>query len=394
MPYGLTNEGFVMKPLSVILDEIAAAQRASAALGADIDTSAESLLGQMNGVMATKLRELWELGGAAYNARNPRGAAYNALDIVCALTGVYRLPATKGTLDLLNLSLNAGVTVPAGSVVHVNGDPTNRWVTTIPGVNATGSPAVVGVYAEAETAGRFIANAGTLTQIATPVSGWTAATNPSDATPGRNLETDTALRQRRERVIRAGGSSPLDAIRAALFEVTDVAQVSVFENPTDTTVGGMPPHSVRAVVTGGTDLAVATALWGAKGGGIQTVGAVSQAVVDTQGVTHAVRFDRPTDVDVYVKVTIERDAARYAGDDAVKAAVVELEDALLAGDNVRLSVVSRAALSVAGVVDVVAVLLGRSAGAGRVAASLAIDRTERAQLDASRVEVVTQDVTS
>lgn len=389
MPYGITTTGFSAKPLATILSEIEAAQRA--VLGADLDTSAESVVGALNAPIVTKLRELWELAESTYNQRNPRGASYAALDIVCALTGVTRLPATQGTVTL-SVQLNAGITLPMGSVASVTGEPTNRWVTNYAVTNSGGSPAWVNVPATAETAGRYIGNAGTIAVIATPVSGWTAVTNALDAAYGRDIESDTALRARRDRTIRAGGSSPLDAIRAALLDVTDVLQVSVFENPNSFTSGGMLPHSVRAIVTGGTDLDVATALWAAKGGGIQTNGSASANVLDENGTSHTVRFDRPTSVSIWITVSIERDLARYAGDDAVKTAILALEESYLAGDNVRRAAVSRAVLVLAGVEDVTEVLIGRSA-ASQVAQNAAMSATEIANLDGSRITIVQTDVT-
>lgn len=389
--FGLTSTGYVAKTVDDILTELAEAQRAAPSLGPDIRTDAESLLGQMNGIMATQLRGLWELGEAVYLARTSRGASCAALDELAKLTGRYRLPATQGTVTL-SVTLNAGVTLPAGNVVHVDGDPTNRWVTLAPAPNPGGVPAAILVAARAETAGRYVANAGTLTVIATPYSGWTGATNTLDAVPGRALESDPALRQRRDRVIRAGGSSPVDAIREALLRVTDVLQVSVFENDTDDTVGTLPPHSVEAVVTGGTTQAVAEALFAAKGGGIYTQGELSALVVDASGTYHVVRFSRPAEVLVYVAITVERDASRYAGDTAVKAAVVAAVEALLAGDNVRLSALSRSTLAVAGVADVTVLRVGRAVD-GTVAANLLIGPREIAVLDASRVAVTTADVT-
>lgn len=387
----LTSTGLSIRTLAEILAEIEEDQRASPAFGTDFDTSAESVAGQLNAIVATKLRELEELIQAVYNARNPRGASYAALDILCALTGVTRLPATKGTVTL-TLTLNAGASVPAGSIARVAGQPGNRWVTLAVATNPGGSPATVTVSAEAEIAGRALANAGTITEIATPVSGWTAVSNASDATPGRAQETDAALRVRRDRTVRAGGSSPLDAIRQALFAVTGVQQVSLFENDTDVTSGGMAPHSILAIVTGGTDQDVGSALWAAKAAGIYTNGTVTVNVVDDGGVSHAVRFSRPTTVDVYITVTLERDAATYAGDAAVETAIAAIGDALLAGDNVRKAAVTSAVMALAGVADVTSVLIGRSS-ANQFAANLAIENTEIADLDTARITVITAGVT-
>jgi uncharacterized phage protein gp47/JayE len=391
MPYGLTSTGFNRKTLAIIKSEIEEAVRTASAFGTDTDTSAESVIGQLVGIFANQLSIGWETLEAVYNARSPNGATSAALDNLCALTGVVRLPATKGTV-MLTVRLNAGVTLPAGSIARVAGQPSNRWVTAIDVTNTGGSAANYTVSAEAETAGRILANAGTITEIAVPVSGWVSVTNASDATPGRDLESDTALRTRRNRVIRAGGSSPLDAIRAALLAVTDVQQVNVYENDTDYTANGLPPHSVHAVVTGGTDQAVGEALFAAKAAGIATHGATSVTVTDDGGNSHTVLFDRPATVNIYVMVTLEKDAS-YAGDDAVKTAVASLGDELSAGDNVRQSAIVRLVLAVMGVVDVTEVLIGRAGGASRVDANLLIGQDEIAAFSTARVQVTANEVT-
>ena len=393
MSYGLTTTGFSRKTLAVIKSEIEDTLRASPAYGTDTDTSAESVLGQLIGIFAGQLATGWETLEAVYNARSPNGATSAALDNLCALTGVVRLPATKGTVTL-TVRLNAGVTLPAGSIARVAGQPSNRWVTTVDVTNTDGVAANYTVNAQAEIAGAILANTGTITEIAVPVADWVSVTNAADATPGRDLESDTALRVRRNRVIRAGGSSPLDAIRAALLAVTDVQQVNVYENDTDheDLATGLPAHSVRAVVTGGTDQAVGDALFAAIAAGIATHGATSVTVTDDGGDSHTVLFDRPASVNVYVKVTVEKDSS-YAGDDAVKTAVVSLGTMLSAGDNVRQSAIIRLVLAVAGVVDVTEVLIGRAGGASRVDQNLSIAQDEIAAFDTARVDVVANAVT-
>lgn len=66
----LTSTGLSIRTLAEILAEIEEDQRASPALGTDFDTSAESVAGQLNAIVATKLRELEELIQAVYNARD------------------------------------------------------------------------------------------------------------------------------------------------------------------------------------------------------------------------------------------------------------------------------------------------------------------------------------
>lgn len=358
---GLTSTGFVEKSVEEILDEVATAQRASPALGSDFDTSAESPAGQINAALATQLGAVWETAGVVYRSRSPRDAQFAGLDAVCSLTGTVRRAATKGTVTL-TVNLNAGRTLPAGSVAHVAGDPANRWVTLTSVTNSTGAAANVTVNARAEAAGVFVANAGTITSIATPVTGWNSVTNLADAAPGAEAETDGQLRARRLAELFAGGTSPVESVRAALSRVTGVSSVAVAENDTDETVDGMPPHSLRAVVQGGTDDAVALALWRAKAGGIRTVGETSVVIVDAMGANRTVNFTRPTTVNVYLEVTVVYDAATYAGDAKLKAALVAVTTGQLAGQTLRKSAVISAALALAGVTDCTRVRIGRTSG--------------------------------
>lgn len=358
MSYGLLSTGFVEKPLSVILDEVAAAQRASPALGSDWDTSAESPGGQINAAFGAQLASAWEAIGLVYRSRDPRAASFAGLDSVCALTGTTRRAATKGTVTL-SVVLGAGVTLPAGSIAHVAGQPSNRWVTTESATNSGGSPATVTVSAEAETAGLYVANAGTITEKATPRAGWTSVTNVYDAVPGAAAERDPALRVRRDESLTSGGSSPVDAVRAALVAVPGVARVTITENATNRTVNGIPPKSLWCIVQGGTDAAVAAALWAAKGGGIETYGDTSVTVLDVVGFSRTVSFQRPTTVNMYCALTVVYDDGAYAGDAAVKAAVTAVTVGALAGSTLRLSSIIAAVKAVAGVVDCYDVSLGR-----------------------------------
>lgn len=360
--YGLTTDGFVEKTAAQIRDDLAAAQRASPALGSDWDaTSAESPEGQINGIFTAALASAWEAIGLVYRSRTSDGASFAGLDALAGLTGTTRRAATRGTVTL-TLSVAAGRTIPAGSVAYVAGQPSNRWVTLADAVNSTGSTANVAVNARAEAAGVYTANAGTLTGIATPVTGWLSVTNAADAVPGAAAESDPVLRVRRRAELFAQGASVVDAVRRELVAVTGVSTVTVVENETDLDEryrGGLPPHSLEAIVQGGTDAAVAAALWAAKAGGVRTYGSTSATTADAGGVMRTVHWTRPTSVDAYVFITYERNPATYAGDDALIAAIVAVTAGQLAGAPIRRSDVFRAVRAVPGVIDCDDVWLGR-----------------------------------
>lgn len=168
--FGVLPTGFAEKTLQDILSEIKDAQKA--AYGAGVDVAPDAPLGQLNGIFGDQLAELWELGAAIYRALYPDSAEGEALDNVAAITGATRLPPTN-TLVELSLNLDNGTTVPAGSVVS-NSTTGDRFTTDTAATNATGDPANVAVQATAEETGPIQADAYSIDQIETPVSGWSA----------------------------------------------------------------------------------------------------------------------------------------------------------------------------------------------------------------------------
>jgi uncharacterized phage protein gp47/JayE len=385
--YGITSTGFEIPTALEILAAMEADERA--ALGSDLDTSPEQPLGQMNGIVSAKMRELWEAMATVYNARVPSGANLGVLDDLCALSGVTRKAATRGTVTL-SVTLAAGRTLPIGSVASVVGQPGNQWRTTEAAVNASGSPAVVSVRAEAVLTGVYQAASGAISVIATPVSGWTGVTNAADATAGRAIETDPELRARREQEYQTGGNSPADAIRSDLSALSGVTQVVVFENTTlATDADGLPAKSVEALVLGGTTQTIGETLWRAKAAGIETYGSTAVTVVDVSGVGRVVHFTRPTARNIYVEVFPVIDPALYggaAGEAAIKAAILEAGNALLAGEPVRVARLSQKVMGVRGVVDVLSIAVGFSPSTLGTS-NLSIALRERAVFDTGRITV-------
>lgn len=168
--FGVLSTGFRAKTLQDILDEIEDAQRA--AFGPAINTQADSVLGQLNGIYADQLSELWEVANAVYRARQPDSASDEALDNVAAITGAVRLSAARSTVTLL-LNLDDGTTVGAGKVVSI-GPNGEQWQSIAPVTNTSGFNATVAGLFESVNFGPIAGNPGTIDTIKTPVSGWSA----------------------------------------------------------------------------------------------------------------------------------------------------------------------------------------------------------------------------
>ena len=108
----------------------------------------------------------------------------------------------------------------------------------------------------------------------------------------------------------------MDSITSALVqEVDGIANGDVFirENVESTTIGSLPPHSIRVVVKvgKGSDQDIGQKIWDTKAGGIKTFGAVAVNVTDQQGNSQTVNFDRSTLVPIFYTANITVDPSKF-----------------------------------------------------------------------------------
>ncbi len=389
MPYGVDSTGFASKPLTVILDDKEAREKAS--IDPALDVSPAQPLGQLNGIHAADTRDAWELAEAVYNSFDPDKAEGVPLDNLCALTGTYRKAATF-TKVAVTLTFGAAATIPQGSLVSVVGHP--EIVCALDAAVTRGSAGTSPGTMTCTTSGPIEINAGTLTEIVTPVSGWSSVTNAADGDPGEAVETDTALRKRRILELQGAGNGSPDGIRADLLKVTGVEEALVLENRSDvTTLGYLPPHSLQAIVWDGSvpaaaDLDIGKAIWRNRSAGIGMYGATDVTVVDALGVDQVVSFDRATQKLLYVDITLKKNSA-YGGDTAVKEAIVALVNSTATrrlGRDVVALAVKAAPLTVEGVEDVTICELDFSASPSATA-NLPVADTEIAIASAARITI-------
>jgi uncharacterized phage protein gp47/JayE len=398
MTFGITSDGFSAKSIDDILDEIEADEKT--AFGNQINTGADSVFGNLNGTIAEQILELWELAQSVYTSWDPDQAGGQSLDALSAITGTTREPATKSTVTL-TVTLDPGTQLLVGRIV--SDDIGNRFVTTEIAENTAGSSGDFPVDAEAEEYGPVFVAAGELTTIVTPVAGWTATTNAQDADGGTDLESDAELRQRREEQLRAQGEATVEAILADIREVEGVDEAVVYENVSDfVDSAGRPPHSVEVIILGddpdtALDDRVGQALFETKAAGIEThreVGAQGRTitVTDSQGIDHDINFNRADPVEIYIEIDINVVSAEYAGDDAVKEALVAQGADYGIGDDVIAQANKAAAFDVSGVYDITDYDIG-TAPSPSGEANIVIDIREISDFDTSRITVNSTPVT-
>jgi uncharacterized phage protein gp47/JayE len=215
-------------------------------------------------------------------------------------------------LGLLATSIMAGAFGLYGSAVYeliggnhylrIEGSPS--FVLTAKSVHFSGyQSAQAGIFVAGSTGTQPVPPR-TLDTIVTPVSGWDEVEQPADGVDGTGTETDTAFRLRAARGFRTGTATET-AIRDALYLVDGVSQVFIKSNRDLVTDGdGRPAKSFEAIVVGGTDADVATAIWKTEPAGILPYGVSSYNVLGADGVSHPVGFSRPVAAYAHVEVTV------------------------------------------------------------------------------------------
>jgi uncharacterized phage protein gp47/JayE len=391
---GVVATGFESKSTAEIVTELE--QEEKAEFGASWNVRATAFQGILNGIFGKKLAELYEVSEGVYQSFDPDGATGDALDQLCLLTGVTRLPA-RASVSPLTAAGDNGTAIAVGQLRVRHNVTGTFWTNTTGGTISGGTLALV---VECEDTGENSALSGTLTEIETPITGLDSVTIATDAEEGRDIETDADLRLRREALLTAQGKGTIDAIRADVLNVDNVRQAFVFENITLVEDGdGRPGKSFEVVVlTGAGAVAqdILNAIWASKPVGISAYAspgayAVTGIVTDDQGFSQTVGYTLAEPVLAYfalTAVTSSTFGATATGVANIKQALVDYGAALNVGDDVIRSV-AQANAFVTGVDDVSDFRLDDSA-APVGTANIVVTGRQYADVDSSRITVTLQ----
>lgn len=353
----LTDAGLEIDTLAEIQAELDAAALAN--IAPTLNLQAPDPIAVMNGVMAERLSSIGELVGAMYSGMSRDNASGDQLANLCLLTGTPRSGATATVVDC-SITVDAAFTALAGTMfASVNGVP-NILYTNVDDFSAGGAGTTTGVTFQCTTTGPNPAPASTLTVISSPLTHWTAITNPADGIEGQEIETDAELRISAEAELALGGATNAAAIRADILAFiqpsrspltipgietgADISNnpftiaaptisVEVLWNDTDAVdANGLPPHSIEVIAYNGgaTDAEGTNALCALilmdKAAGINTYcGNVVQTfktITDDQGISEAIYYTRPTPVPTDITVTVAQRTGHTVTEDEVRDAIM------------------------------------------------------------------------
>jgi len=310
--------------------------------GQDIYLEPDSQDYQFISIFALKAYDVMQALQAAYNSRSPGTAMGAALASLVKLNGIKPKPATYSTC-VVTLTGTPGTVINNGVVQDKSG---YKW--NLPPSVTIGPGGTSDATATCQIPGPIVANPGDINKIVTPTYGWTAVSNAGYATVGTAAETDSQLRSRQAISTALPSRTVLEGTKGAIAAVSGVTRFIVYENDTNITdSNGLPPHSITAVVEGGTDQDIAQAIFNKKGPGCLANGTTKVIITDQFGQQTTIGFYRPTYVDIDVTINIKQ-LTGYTVQTTVdiKNAIVAYLNALNIGDSLTISSLWGAALSV------------------------------------------------
>lgn len=327
----INDQGIILPDTSMTRNEVI--QEFRDVFGSDLVTDPSTPQGQLI-TRITELRDAVARNNAdVANQINPALASGRFLDALVGLSGASRKPATKSIISQVTIGGTPGTLIPAGSMASTNSGQVFELAQSI----TIPSGGTIDTVFVAKDTGPIGAPIGTLINIESSILGWLTVTNPVEATLGRDIESDAALRRRRNGILATQSMSITESLYARLNTVNGVSSFLLLENPlgsTQTVQGiSMEAHSVWACIDGGVGGDIALALFKAKTPGTvwATPNTTNYNVNDPiSGVPYVVKFARPSDVILLIRVTIS--TSKLPAQTLIPEYVMNYVNGLLPGD--------------------------------------------------------------
>jgi len=317
----ITSLGVIVPDTSDTLEEVKEEYRSI--FGQEINLSPTEPPGLLAEAEALSRNTLLRSNADTANQINPNITGGAFLDAICELTALQRQAAIKTSVFNVVLSGVPSSTVPSGSVARtVSGDNFILLSSVVIGPGGT----VTGTF-QSEVAGPIPCLAGTLTDVVSEVLGWETVNNPDDGILGAEEQSDVSLRKLRKNALALQGASSVPAMISNLYATEGVLSLTFRENITDApqVIDGVNllPNSVWACVDGGVDEDVGFALLDGKSTGSNYNGSVTVQVKEPSSKQlYPVKFERPIDVNLYVRATIQIVVASENPQQAISTAIL------------------------------------------------------------------------
>ena len=322
----INENGLLIDEFSTIYNRLA--DKFKLIYGQDINLEQNSPDGQLLGIITNEIYDLQTLILHIYNSFDPDLAQGVELNKLLKLIAQTRRASTKSIVDI-TIVANANVTLPADyTIIDEN---KNEWVinaetTLISGTNIISFNAV--------NFGAIEASANTINDVVTVFPEIISVNNALPAEIGRDEESDVLLRKRRNNLLSVNSNSTIAGVYSKLFLLDTVTDAVIYENATDTydALKDLNAHTLWCIIDGGSIDEITKIIATDKTIGTDLKGTISNNYVEiflkadgtTRTLTHTVKFDRPTEIPLYIKLTVSKKIITDIIDmDAIKNKLIE-----------------------------------------------------------------------
>lgn len=324
----LSAEGVVVANTSSIRDQVVA--RFKDRFGQDLNTDSETLIGTFIDAMTLSLKNTAESNAAMANMMNPNISFGTHLRAIGSLLSIEDEAATHSIIKDVEFRGKYQTVIPERSIVatedNVQFETASRLVIDQDGL-------IKGDVVAIES-GPISCQIGDLKVIKTPVLGWETVENKSEAQLGRGKLSDAGYRNKYYNQLAINTLSTNEANISGLHNIPEVKSLSYLENYTkqDKTIAGIPmlANSIWCCIDGGTDQQIALSLLRTKTMGATYNGSQEVTITDPASEEpYTVKFDRPIDVNIFVKVDINQSKANAP--QIIKNAILEMANGNIEG---------------------------------------------------------------
>lgn len=256
--------GFITPPEPDVL--LAVKEEINAAFGGVLNMADETPQGQL---AVSQAAAIGNANDAFVFLSQQMDPAYNIgryQDAIARIYFIERLPSRPTVVTVTCTGLE-GVEIPVNALVLA--DDGNFYGCTSGGtIPASGT---IELEFACAIPGPISCPAGSVQTIYQAVNGWDAVENAADGVLGRNTETRAEFEDRRRLSVANNAQGSLPSILGAVLGVPNVLDAFVTENvnnaPLDVRGYTLNPNSVYVAAVGGSDEAVAEAIWSKKSPG-------------------------------------------------------------------------------------------------------------------------------
>lgn len=322
----INQDGLLIDEFSTIYNRLA--DKFKLIYGQDINLEQNSPDGQLLGIITNEIYDLQTLILHIYNSFDPDLAQGVELNKLLKLIAQSRRASTKSIVDI-TIVANANVTLPADyTIIDEN---KQEWIINAETTLTTGTHTV---SFNAVNFGAIEASVNTINDVVTVFPEITSVNNPLPAEIGRDEESDVLLRKRRSNLLSVNSNSTIAGIYSKLFLLDTVTDAVIYENATDTydATKDLNAHTLWCIIDGGAVDEIAQIIATDKTIGTDLKGIVTEDYIETflkadgstRTLTHTVKFDRPTEIPLYINLTVaKRLPTDIIDTDAIKNKLIE-----------------------------------------------------------------------